>query len=269
MQAPAYDALRHRIGRRLDGWLDRLVPRRCALCDAALAPRAFPGVCVGCLLELPGARRGRCARCGLPSEPDAPAGAAEGCPACDPFDDRRSAACPTRVGPGDSAIDRTVVAADYAAPLDRWIAALKFGRELALARPLGELVAAGWLGAAAPVHLDCLVPVPLGPARLSSRGFNQSLEMARAMSRALARPLPVHALALRRPRDTPAQSGLDRDARQRNLVGGFVCVRRFDGRHVGVVDDVMTTGSTLAEAARALKAAGAARVVALVAARTA
>jgi ComF family protein len=240
---------RRRLGaarRHLDGWLDRWVPRGCALCAAPLTARAFPGFCVPCLIELPGARARRCPRCGL-----AHAGT------CAPCADR------------PPSFDRTVAAADYAPPLDHVVTALKFGRQLALARPLGELLAAAWLGSRDPEPVDCLVPVPLGAARLSQRGFNQALEMARAMSAALANPLPVHAWRLRRLRDTPSQSDLDLAARRANLRGCFACIERLDGQRVGLVDDVMTSGSTLAEAAAALKAAGATRVVALVAARTA
>lgn len=230
--------------RRLGAWLDLWVPRRCALCGEPLAPRAFPGFCVPCLDALPGARRARCPACGLPSE-------GRGCSGC-----------------AEPGVDRTIAAADYSAPLDRVVTSLKFGRELALARPLGELVAAAWLGSVEPAPLDCLVPVPLSAARIARRGFNQALEMARAMAAALAAPIPVLPAALVRTRDTPAQSGLRLAERRGNLAGCFACRARLDGLRVGVVDDVMTSGGTLAEAARTLRAAGAARVVALVAART-
>ena len=239
-----------RLRRRLDGWLDRLAPRGCALCGDALPPRAFPGVCDGCLVELPGARRPRCARCGHPTDRTAPA-----CTAC---------ATDGPVPP----VDRTIAAADYAPPLDRLVTALKFGGELSLARPLGELVAAAWQGALEPEPLDCLVPVPLGAGRLARRGFNQSAEIARAMRAALPRAPRLRAGALVRLRDTPAQSGLGLEARRGNLVGCFRATLPLHGARVGLVDDVTTSGSTLAEAARALRAAGAARVVALVAART-
>jgi ComF family protein len=251
MHVPAGPPLR-RARRRLGRWLDHLVPRGCATCGTALPPGAFPGFCGGCLADLPGARRPRCARCGQPT--DRPAAACTACAGADP-------------GPGP--IDATLAAADYAPPLDRVVTALKFGRRLALARPLGELLAARWLGALPAVPLDGLVPVPLGDRRLAQRGFNPSLEMARAMSAALPVPLPVLAGRLRRVRETPPQSGLGLAERRRNLLGCFACRTRLDGLRVGLVDDVMTSGSTIAEAARALRAAGAASVVAIVVARTA
>jgi predicted amidophosphoribosyltransferase len=238
-------------------WLDRLSPRRCALCGAPLAPAAFPGFCTGCLFALPGAAAPRCPVCALPAP-----------------DGRPCAGCVADPPP----FEATLAAADYAPPLDRVVTAMKFGRQIALARPLGELLATRWLGGTAadcraPAALDCLVPVPLGPSRLARRGFNQALEMARACASALAarrRPTgaPPVRLVLRRLRDTPAQAGLDLAERGRNLHGCFACPVPLDGLTVGLVDDVMTSGNTLAEAARALKRAGAASVVNLVAART-
>jgi ComF family protein len=240
----ALPSLWRTCGRRLDRWLDHLAPRACALCGMGLAPGAFPGLCGGCLQAMPGATRRRCVRCALPAEGACAACAQAGLP-----------------------LDRTLAAADYAPPLDRLVTSMKFGRQLGLARPLGEVLAARWLGAPDAPPLDCLVPVPLGAARLAQRGFNQALEMARAMSAALAEPMPVHPRRLLRVRETPAQAGLGLAERRRNLAGCFECRGRLDGLRVGLVDDVMTSGSTLAEAAQALRRAGAASVVALVVAR--
>jgi ComF family protein len=241
----------------LSAWLDRLAPRHCAMCAAALAPGAPHGFCPPCLLTLPGAASPRCAVCAVPTP-----------------DGSTCARCRDDPPP----FDATLAAADYAPPLDRIVTSMKFGRQIGLARPLGELLATRWLGgsagAARPSGLDCLVPVPLAPSRLAQRGFNQALEMARACSAALeargrARAAPPVLNALRRVRDTGAQAALDLDARSRNLAGCFGCTARLDGLRVGLVDDVMTSGHTLAEAARTLKRAGAAAVVNLVIARTA
>jgi predicted amidophosphoribosyltransferase len=111
-----------------------------------------------------------------------------------------------------------------------------------------------------------LCPVPLGPRRLAGRGFNQALEMARPLAGALGVPLQARLLA--RPRDTPAQSTMTPVARKLNVRRAFVVEGDVDGKHVGVVDDVMTSGNTLHEVARILKRAGAARVTNLVFART-
>lgn len=248
-----------RGSRTLSAWLDRIAPRRCALCSVTLAPGTFPGFCTGCLLALPGAASRRCVACAAPLR-----------------DGRCCPACAAEPPP----FDATLAAADYAPPLDRVVTAMKFGRQIGLARPLGELIAARWLGGLpgagdAALVLDCLVPVPLGASRLAQRGFNQALEMARACSASLGSRrgagamLPVRTALLRRLRDTVAQSSLDLASRSRNLTGCFGCAGPIDGLRIGLVDDVMTTGHTLAEAARVLKCAGAASVVNLVVARTA
>lgn len=234
-----------RTRRHLGRWLDHLAPRACALCGADLAAGALSGVCMGCLLDLPGATRERCPRCALPV-------ADSHCP------------CTVDAWPLDAAL----AVAEYAPPLDRLIHALKFGRQLALARPLGELLATAWLGQTDPPALDCLIPVPLGAERLRTRGFNQSLEIARAMSRGMGGRLPVLAHSLARRRDTPEQSRLDLAQRRANLIDAFVVRGRLEGCRVGLVDDVMTSGSTVIAAAGALKEAGALRVTAVLAART-
>jgi ComF family protein len=115
---------------------------------------------------------------------------------------------------------------------------------------------------------DVLAPIPLAPQRLAGRGFNQAWEIARPLGRQLG--IAVSATLLTRRRDTVSQRALDQSARQANLRDAFVLdpPRRLDGLHIGLVDDVMTTGATLREAARVLKAHGAARVTALPALRT-
>jgi predicted amidophosphoribosyltransferase len=229
------------------------------LCRGRLAPGWSCGPCTGCLIALPGAGAHRCDVCAMPT--------GHGIRWCGD--------CQADPPP----YDLTLAAADYAPPLDRAITALKFGRRIALARPLGELIATRWLGGTggfddAPPAIDCLVPIPLGPARLGSRGFNQALQLARACVAALhatrrREPMPrLGRLRLRRLRDTPPQSSLDLLARRRNLDGCFACIGDATGLRIGLVDDVMTSGSTLAEAARTLKRAGAASVVNLVVART-
>ena len=114
---------------------------------------------------------------------------------------------------------------------------------------------------------DLVVPVPLHPSRLRSRGFNPAGLLARAVAR--ERRLPFDPVALRRIRDTPSQTGLGRPARRRNVRGAFE-VR--DGlrvpERIWLVDDVVTTGSTLGEVARVLRGAGAKSVVGVCAART-
>lgn len=112
---------------------------------------------------------------------------------------------------------------------------------------------------------DRVVPVPLHPQRLRQRGFNPAAVLAVEVAR--ARGGRLEPLGLVRTRDTPSQTGLDRRARRRNVTGAFAARSRCEGR-VCLVDDVVTTGATLAACCRALEAAGASEVVAVCAAWT-
>ena len=153
----------------------------------------------------------------------------------------------------------------YEAPLDRLLPRLKFHDDLA-AGPLCAGLMADVL--AAVPRPDVLVPLPLHRARLRSRGFDQTLELARPLARALGLPLRDDLLA--RARATAPQSRLDAAARRRNLRGAFTArSSRPLPAHVALVDDVMTTGATLHAAADALLRAGVARVDAWVCARVA
>lgn len=112
-----------------------------------------------------------------------------------------------------------------------------------------------------PPVLDALVPVPLHAARLRERGFNQSRLLADALGRRLDVPVEE---ALARERATISQVGLDRGARRANVAGAFraaSAARRTTGAVVGLVDDVATSGATLAAAAEPLIETGAAAVV--------
>jgi len=160
------------------------------------------------------------------------------------------------------AYDATTAALAYRFPADALVQALKFRGELALAPFLGNLLSE----CVSNTDVDCVVPVPLSPERLRSRGYNQALEIARHV----ARPARVELAPelCERTRDTPAQTDLPPAARATNVRGAFHCPRLLAGARVAVLDDVMTTGATLEEMAATLKRAGAARVVNWVVART-
>jgi ComF family protein len=143
------------------------------------------------------------------------------------------------------------------------VQALKFGSELALAPFLGQLVAER---VPAVERVDFLLPVPLSANRLRERGFNQTVEIGRAVSRATGTAMRLD--ACERTRDTPAQLDLPLAERAKNVRGAFHCPRLLEGARVAVLDDVMTTGSTLDEIAATLKRAGAAYVCNWVVART-
>ncbi|MFM2067017.1 MAG: hypothetical protein RLZZ584_1926, partial [Pseudomonadota bacterium] len=167
-----------------------------------------------------------------------------------------------------------VAAFDYVYPWAGLLGRLKFHDALDLARPLAGALAQAVAGrdAAHPelAGVDLVLPVPLAPARLRERGYNQAWELARRVAR--ARRVPAHAGLLERARDTPHQLALPRAARAANVRAAFVlapgAARQVAGRHLALVDDVMTTGATLAEATHALLRGGAASVQCWVVART-
>ena len=188
-----------------------------------------------------------------------------------------SAPRPTRCGTclrhGDSPITRTVAAVDYAFPWDGLVTAFKFRGRSELARLLSDLLAARLEQAPheadAPAQL--VLPVPLSDARLRERGFNQAWELTRRIAH--RRGLPAEARTLLRIRHTEHQPGLDARERRANLRHAFLVdprhAARVQGRHVALVDDVLTTGATAQEAALTLRAAGAASVQLWVVARVA
>lgn len=160
---------------------------------------------------------------------------------------------------------RTVAAEDYAPPWDRLIGQLKFNAALDLAEPLAARLRAA-LDRTAAEAPDLVLPAPLAPRRLRERGFNQAWEIARRLRR------PADPALLLRLRATVPQAELPRAQRLASVRGAYAvdARRRRDvaGRHVAIVDDVMTTGASAAAMAQAVLEAGAARVSVWVVART-
>lgn len=130
----------------------------------------------------------------------------------------------------------------------------KYGGRVSLARPLGRRLAVTFRES--PLRAEIAVPVPLHRKRERGRGYNQSLLLAERLG------LTVRADLVRRIRPTDSQTGLTRLQRAVNVRKAFECPRPVAGA-VLIVDDVMTTGATLNEVARALRKAGASRVEAL------
>ncbi len=245
------------------GLLHHLLPNACALCggdsDAAL--------CAGCEAQFFGAEAAiaRCARCANPLPAAWPQDVSgERPPGPAPATRQLCGACLA----DPPAYDRTLVAADYALPVDQLILQLKFGHRLALA-PLCARLLRDSVQSAPDFTLPALLcPVPLGPRRLAERGYNQALEIARPLARSLG--LALHPQLAVRVHETAAQSSVAPERRQQNIAGAFAVpdAALVTGRHIGVVDDVMTSGRTLNELAATLKRHGAARVSNLVFART-
>jgi ComF family protein len=206
----------------------------CYLCRGAA--RAL--LCTACDADLPRLAGPRCPRCAL----DSPRG--EPCGRC------------LSEAPH---YDATVAALAYEFPADALVHALKFRGELALAGMLGKLLCEKISN----LEIDHVIPVPLSATRLRERGYNHAAEIARHLV-----PRKLDLSLCERSRDTPPQMELPFAERRRNVRGAFRCTRTLAGACIAVVDDVMTTGATLDEVAKALKAAGAARVVNWVVART-
>lgn len=213
-----------------------LLPAHCLLCGGG--GDGNRDLCAGCFGDLPPNTR-CCPTCALPLA--APA------PAC--------ARCLRRAPPFASAFAPYV----YAHPLDLLVTRLKYGHSLAC----GRLLSALWIDAVherQPPLPRLFVPVPLHVGRLRERGYNQALELARPLAKALG--VPLAPMLLQRLRATPAQAHLDARTRRRNLRDAFVLAPQADALpdHVAVIDDVMTTGATLHECARVLRRAGVSRV---------
>jgi len=228
---------------------DALFPRICAACGRSV--RGERVLCDRCDAELPRIARSACARC--QARPARAGGV-------------RCGGCTNR---GD-ALESLVAPVWFEGEVLHWIRDFKYparglagfdARVQAAVHALGDEAARRAAGSPP----DLVVPVPLHPRRLRQRGFNPAGLIARHL--AVARRARFDPVALVRIRDTPSQTGLDAIARRRNLRGAVRAQRAFPPR-VWVVDDVVTTGATLEECARALRAAGARQVVGLAAART-
>jgi ComF family protein len=153
----------------------------------------------------------------------------------------------------------------YEHPVSDLIVALKYHHRLAAGRVLGQLLTEH-ITRHTDALPDCVIPVPLHAHRLRERGFNQASELARAVTRDLELPLSLG--SLHRIKETPAQAGLKRSLRLRNLADAFEYHDQTPPEHVAIVDDVVTTGATAEALARVLKRAGVAKVDIWAVART-
>jgi ComF family protein len=154
------------------------------------------------------------------------------------------------------AFDATFAPFRYEEPVRHLIHALKFRANYPSARLLGQLMAEALTGVKNKPAL--LLPVPLHPSRYRERGFNQAAEVARTLSRQLHIPLDPYCCA--RARATQPQAELPAKERLRNLKKAFRIIAAPRASHVAIVDDVVTTGTTVNELAKVLKAAGVERI---------
>lgn len=217
------------------GTLDWIYPPECASCGE-------PGfrLCADCFEKIKFIKEKCCLICGEPMRT-----AVECCPDC-------------RANPRSYTAIRNL--AEYTGVIRDCVHALKYERNIGMGAvfsdPLAALVVeSGWLP-------DLGMPVPLSRQRLTERGYNQAAYIARPLSARLG--IRYHPFGIERTRDTPSQVGLSGEARRRNVAGAFRSVPEIvSSKRVLVVDDVMTTGSTMEACARALIDAGAEAVYCL------
>ena len=220
-------------------FIKRLFPHTCLLCGASAGAERL---CSGCCDDLPRHTVPQCPQCAIPTL------GGQICGAC------------LKHPP---AYDRSVAAFSYSFPVDQLIPALKYHSRLAIAQVLGQHLADAVDARPRP---DLLIPMPLHPARIRQRGFNHATEIGRVVARSLNVTLDFE--SCKRVRDTPPQVALAYDQRRRNVRGAFVCEGDVDGKRIALIDDVMTTGTSLDELAKTLKKAGAGAVEIWVVART-
>ena len=217
--------------------LNTVYPPRCVLCGS-------PGfndmdICEDCYHDLPWIESA-CVQCAIPLADNS-------------GDQLRCGQCLQK----PPAFNHSLSLFSYQKDAIKLVHQLKFNEKLAYSRLLGSMLADAIqkYGAELP---DCIVPVPLYKKRLRQRGFNQSLELARPVARVLNMPVDVQSVI--RVRDTHAQTGLDKKQRRKNIRGAFDVARPLNAHHVAILDDVVTTTSTVNELARILKRAGVKRV---------
>lgn len=226
------------LGDRLKGALDLLLPRTCVSCES-LAPAGDDGIVCGlCWSRLPLLPAPQCNRCGHPLR----AGVCQWCALLPPFVRSVRSVCWMPVEPASAIVH-----------------ALKYGGWIRVADGMGERMSRLAWPRDVVEERAALVPVPLAPTRVRERGYNQSELLSHALSSRWR--IPVWAGAVARSRATRSQTELTPEQRVGNVAGSFQLVERerdrIGGRHIILVDDVVTTAATLNECARVLYSGGA------------
>ncbi len=240
--------------------LSNLFPSRCLLCHKTIISQSDNDdhknieICPACLSGLP-YNEASCRRCAVPLVTEV-----EGRVLC--------GRCIKKL----PAFDYAYSPLHYEDDVIRLVHQFKFSEKITFSRTLGEIMLECWQvkttksgNVDAPNKPDYLLPVPLHKSRMRQRGFNQSIELSRVMAKKLN--IPIEYDAVSRIRSTSAQTGLNSVQRKKNIKGAFKVVQKISAKRVLIIDDVMTTGSTVNELARILKKAGVEQVGVLCLAR--
>jgi ComF family protein len=215
-----------------------LFKQNCILC--ASATDLAHSLCHDCVESLPYAPKLSCPQCGLESQ-------GEICGSC---------------LKNEPHYDFTHALFSYAYPIDAILQHYKYNNALYLSHTFGHLLAEKIIN----FDSDIMMAMPLHPTRIKTRGFNQSLEVAKIIAKQFN--IQLDTTSCQRIKNTPPQASLALKERAQNMKGAFACNANFKGKHIALVDDVMTTGASLNELAKTLKLAGAAKVSCYILART-
>lgn len=215
-----------------------LFKQNCTLCAAPT--HSDVSFCSDCIRDLPLAPNPSCPQCGLSTRGDI-------CGKC------------IQQPPH---FDATHALFSYAFPADAMLQHYKYNHALYLSQTFAQLLSTKLQGN----DIDLIIPMPLHPSRIKERGFNQSLEVAKMI--ATSRNIALDSTSCNRIKNTPPQASLPLKNRLRNMKGAFQCSQSFVGKHIALIDDVMTTGASLNELASVIKKAGACKVSCYVLART-
>lgn len=231
--------------------LDVILPPICHICHSFIPNAGKLHICLTCRDSLPLALSPLCPVCGIPF--------------IGTGDDHRCGSCLTNPPHFDTARAYFL----YEGPIRDLIHSFKYNQKTHLRNPLALLTLEGLNSFLMSQDLHLIVPVPLHRSRLRQRGFNQAVLLGRVISSHLS--LPIFPDALVRTRPTEPQIDLSAAERRINVKGAFTVFRpdRIAGKRILLLDDVMTTGSTMDECAKELKKAGADAVIAATIARTA
>ncbi|MFW5431644.1 MAG: ComF family protein [Methylophilaceae bacterium] len=216
----------------------QLIKQNCSLCAATVNGKL--SICEDCLAGLPLAPHPNCSQCGLKTH-------GETCGKCQK---------------NKPHYDHTHALFTYAYPVDAIMQHYKYNNAHYLSQTFGMLLSEKNVD----FDIDVIIPMPLHPNRIKTRGFNQSLEVAKVMAKLLN--VKCDTRSCNRIKDTLPQASLAVKERLKNMKGAFNCQKTFVGQHVVLIDDVMTTGASLNELAKTIKKAGAEKVSCYVLART-